>query len=91
MPFALEHAVERADGEVPVFVGAGVVGAVVRIPGGKLDLEFVEAEGLEHCFGKVDAGDDFALRSALGMQKMCASSCVKPRTRSRPCMVPERS
>ena len=26
-----------------------------------------------------------------GVQKMCASSCVKPRTRSSPCMVPERS
>ena len=35
------------------------MGAVVRVPGGELDLEFGEAEGPQHRFGEVDAGDDF--------------------------------
>ena len=47
-------------GEVPVLGGAEVMGAVVRVPRRKLDFEFLEAEGLEHGLGKVDAGDDFA-------------------------------
>ena len=59
--FRLEHGVERANGQVPIFVGAGVMGAVVGIPGGELDLEFIEAEGVEHDLGKVDAGGDLAL------------------------------
>jgi hypothetical protein len=58
--FRLEHVVERANGEVPVFVGAGVVGAVVRVPGRELDLELGEAEGFEDGLGEVDAGGDFA-------------------------------
>ncbi len=56
--FAGEGALERADGDVPVFVGAGVGFAVSGVPGGELDLELGEAEGLEDGFGEVDAGDD---------------------------------
>ena len=33
----------------------------VRVPRGELDLELLEAEGLEHGFGEVEACDDFAL------------------------------
>ena len=36
------------------------MGAVVRVPSRKLDLELREAEGFEDGFGKIDAGGDFA-------------------------------
>ena len=38
--------------------------AVVGIPGGKLDFEFSEAEGLEDGFSEVDAGDYFIFNLA---------------------------
>ena len=68
MPLRSRALLERADGQVPVFVRAGVVGAVVGIPGGELDLELLEAEGLQHRFGKVDAGDDFVFNLAGGAE-----------------------
>ena len=60
-----------------------------RDPGGQLDLELLEAK-----VGTASAKSTQATTSSTiwpGVQKMCASSCVKPRTRSRPCMVPGRS
>ena len=53
---ALQHAFERADRQRPILFRADKAGFVLRIPDGKLDLEFCEAEGLQHGFGKVDAG-----------------------------------
>jgi hypothetical protein len=41
-----------------VLGGAGVVLGFGGVPGGELDFEFGEAEGLEDGIGKVDAGDD---------------------------------
>src|ERR1039457_5915799 len=57
--FTSQCALQRIDGQIPILVGAGVGGAVFGIPGGELDFEFVEAEGLEHGRGEVDAGYDF--------------------------------
>ena len=51
----LQHAVERADGEIPVLIRARVTLAVVWIPGGKLNPEFVKSERLQYGLGKVDA------------------------------------
>ena len=58
--FLLEHVVEGAAGEVPIFVGADVMGAIVGIPGRQLHLEFGKAEGFEDRLGEIDAAGDFA-------------------------------
>ena len=62
-----------------------------RSPSGKLHLIVVEAENPHHREREIDAGLQFRASICSGMQKMCASSCVKPRTRSKPCSTPERS
>ncbi len=56
---AVERVLKSADGECPVFIGACVVGTVVRIPGRQLDLELVKAESFVDGFSEVDAGYDF--------------------------------
>ena len=70
---------------------AGIIFRVRGIPFGKLHLVAREAERLHHRAGEIHAALPPRLRSGCGMQKMCASSCVKPRTRSSPCSTPERS
>src|SRR5690349_4157149 len=40
---------------VPLLIATSEALAVGRIPGGKLDLKFVETEGIQHGDGKVDA------------------------------------
>jgi hypothetical protein len=47
-------------GQLPLLVGVPTeVLAVVRVPGGELDLEFVEAEGIQHFEREVEAADNF--------------------------------
>jgi len=62
---------------------------VFRIPGGKLGLVFVEAEGL-HTASANSSSRRFVF-NLVGSAEDVASSWVKPRTRSRPCITPERS
>jgi hypothetical protein len=46
-------------GQLPLIVAAGIGLLVVRVPGGKLDLVFVEAVDAQDFEGEVDAADDF--------------------------------
>ena len=57
----------------------------------ELDLKFFGAGPIVNATRLKSMHASTSLSIWLGMQKMCASSCVKPRTRSSPCMVPERS
>ena len=66
MPLRVEHLGQRADGAVPLLRAADEL-LVLRVPGGELDLELLEAEGFEDGLGEVDARGDLVfdlLRSA---------------------------
>jgi hypothetical protein len=60
----LQRTFERVGGQVPLLVGADEAFLVVRIPGGKLGLKFVEAESLSALQGRTPGSLRFPLRSA---------------------------
>src|SRR5450755_3380105 len=53
----LERVLERTLGQLPLIGASGVGLLVVGVPGGKLDLEFVESVSAQHFEGEVDAAD----------------------------------
>src|SRR5271169_2888681 len=56
---ALERVLERTLGQLPLIGPPGVGLLVVRVPGGKLNLVFVESVNAKDFEGEVDAADDF--------------------------------
>src|SRR5216684_4300665 len=57
---SLQRALQRMVGEVPLILTAEEALLVLRIPGGKLGFELVEAEGLQHGECELQAADDFS-------------------------------
>ena len=74
------------DREFPLIGRAVVLAARAAVPGGELGLVL---RRIRRCSSVSIANcRQFTTSSSIwsGVQKMCASSCVKPRTRSSPCM-----
>lgn len=62
---------QRGSGALPVFRFAGVIFRVRRVPIGKLDFEFIEAEIFHDGEGKVDAGLDFGFDLRRHAEYVC--------------------
>ena len=86
----LQNFFKRARRLIPLLFTADEVLAVIRIPGRKLGLELVEAKIPQHVARELHAIGDLFF-NLFGVQKICASSCVNPRTRNKPCITPDRS
>ena len=56
---ALQSVLQRTLRQLPLIVAAGVGFAIVRIPGRQLDLELLEAVGVQRGQREVDAADHF--------------------------------